>query len=249
MKITKRYAVPDILRGISVISMLFYHTLWDLVHIFDVRIPFFRTEAAYIWQQSIRWSFILLSGFCWSFGKKKFKRAMSVLISSVLVSIGSAIAMPNNYILFGVLSLIGSGMLFLIPLSRVFTKMNPFIGCAICILLFFITINIESGSLSLFGVELLRLPRSLYANLFTSYLGLPPSSFSSTDYVPLFPWLFLYFGGYFVYLIFSRCDILKYLSAFNIGFLEWFGKHSLIIYLVHQPIIYGVLYVVFTLIK
>ncbi len=249
MKTSNRYTVLDIMRAVAIISMLFYHTVWDLVNIFDVRIPFFRTDAAYIWQQSIRWAFILLSGFCWSLGKHRFKRAIYVLIASVIVSLVSAIALPDNYIMFGVLSLIGSGMLILIPLEKAFLKINPYCALAVCILLFIITRNIELGSLAFFGFTLFRLPRSLYANLFTAYLGLPSPQFSSTDYVPLLPWLFLYLAGYFLYLIFKRKDILKYLSGFRAPFLEWLGRHSLIIYLVHQPLIYGVLYIVFALIK
>ncbi|MDE7404312.1 MAG: DUF1624 domain-containing protein, partial [Lachnospiraceae bacterium] len=65
-----RYGVLDGIRGFVVISMILYHACWDLVYIFGKDWSWYRGRGAYIWQQSICWSFILLSGFCWSLGKK-----------------------------------------------------------------------------------------------------------------------------------------------------------------------------------
>ena len=61
-----RYYFLDRLRGITVVSMVAYHGIWDLVHIFHINISWFNDVIGYIWQQSICYTFILLSGFCWS---------------------------------------------------------------------------------------------------------------------------------------------------------------------------------------
>lgn len=180
--------------------------------------------------------------------RKSLKRAFIVLACSTVISAVTAIFMPENLILFGVLSLIGTGMLITVPFEKVFRKISPYTGLIVCIILFALTRNIAHGRLDIFGFNFIELPEWLYANSLTAYLGFPSANFSSQDYVPLMPWIFLYWTGYLIYLIFERKDLLKHLSAFRLKPLEWLGRHSLEIYMIHQPLIYGVLFVVFKII-
>lgn len=244
----KRYTILDILRGLALISMIIYHGVWDLVYIFRVDLPWFRSEKADLWQQSILWTFVLLSGFCCSLGKKKLKRAITVLVCSLIISVVTLIFMPQNFILFGVLSLLGTGMLVTIPLDKVFRKISPYLGVVLCALLFALARDVVNHRISLGELTILQIPDFLYANDITAYLGFPPDVFSSSDYVPVIPWIFLYWVGYFIYRIFERKNLLKYLSAVSIKPLEWLGKQSLYIYMLHQPIVYGLLYVIFKII-
>ena len=55
MEKKKRYTLIDILRGISVIAMIVYHAMWDLVYVHGVDIPWFFTEGASVFQSYIRW--------------------------------------------------------------------------------------------------------------------------------------------------------------------------------------------------
>ena len=59
-----RYALLDELRGLDLISMMCYHGLWDVVFLFGVQLPWYTGMPGHLWQQSICWVFILLSGFC-----------------------------------------------------------------------------------------------------------------------------------------------------------------------------------------
>lgn len=244
----QRYTVLDILRGIAIICMVVYHTMWDLVFIHDVDFQWFRSDAAELFQESIRWSFLLLSGFCWSLGRNHIKRSLTVLAGSAAVSIVTAIFTPENTIIYGVLTLIGLGMLITVPLDKLFRKISPYIGIIACAVLFIITFYTEEGSFGIGKLVEWELPRALYANYFTAILGFKPRSFSSPDYVPLLPWIFLFWAGYFLYHIFRRRQWLKYLSVISFGPLEWLGRHSLIIYMLHQPIVYGVLLLFFNFI-
>jgi len=63
-----RCALLDELRGLDLISMMLYHGMWDLVYLFGVRAPWYGSWQGELWQQSIRWVFILLSGFCLPLG-------------------------------------------------------------------------------------------------------------------------------------------------------------------------------------
>lgn len=245
---SKRYTILDIIRGLALIGMTIYHGMWDLVYIYDVDIPWYKSEAAFIWQQSICWTFILLSGFCWNLGRKKLKRGLIVFGCSIVVSVVTAIFLPNASIMFGILSLIGTAMLVMIPLDKVFSKVSPYIGVAVCFALFVLSYNVNVGTLGFGDWEIVELPKVLYANVFTAYLGFPAPDFYSSDYFSVIPWLFLYQTGYFLYGVFKKHDWLKHLSAISIKPLEWIGRHSLLLYMLHQPVVYGVLFVVFEII-
>ena len=242
----QRYTVPDIIRGISVIAMVIYHTLWDLVYLFDVSIPWFRTEAGVIFQQSICWSFILLSGFCLQMGRKKLRRSIIVIVCSLVLTAVTALVMPDSIIIHGVLSLIGVSMLITIPLEKFFNKIHPSAGMAVSFLLFILSYKVTKGVIGIGNFCLLTLPDFLYANTATAFFGFPHEDFFSADYVPLFPWLFLFFTGYFICSLLKRTDRMKMLSAFSCRPLEFIGRHSLEIYMAHQPIIFGILFLLFS---
>lgn len=235
----KRYTVLDMLRGFAVISMVVYHILWDLVAVAGVSIPWFYAKTAFLFQQSICFSFILISGFSFCLGKGKLKRAITVIICAVIISLVTAIFIPENIILFGVLSLIGSAMLITYLLEKALKRISPYIGLTIASILFIVTYNMKNGGLGILKYTVIKLPKFLYANYLTTFLGLPFSDFASSDYVPLFPWLFLFFAGFFLYMIFEKRGLLRYLSRISFAPLEIIGRHSLIIYMLHQPIIYA----------
>lgn len=240
-----RYHLLDNLRGITLISMILYHAMWDIVYIFGVDAPWYRTEGAYIWQQSICWTFILLSGFCWSLGKKHLKRGLTVFGLAWIITAVTVVLMPENKIMFGVLCLLGSAMLLMIPLDKLFRRINPYMGIVITFVLFLFTKRVPDGYLGVGDWQLLQLPRAWYANSFTAYLGFPHTSFTSTDYFPILPWFFLFVTGYFLYHIWKRCNKSSLLEMRGVAALAFIGRHSLIIYALHQPVVYGVLYLWF----
>ncbi len=123
-----RYHLLDSLRAIALINMIAYHAMYDLVYIFGVRAKWYMTEASDIWQMFICCTFIILSGFCWQLGGKKLKRGLVVLAGSAIITLVTVVFMPSQKILFGVLSLIGSAMIIMIPLHHVFKRINPFVG-------------------------------------------------------------------------------------------------------------------------
>lgn len=150
--------------------------------------------------------------------------------------------MPNDAIIFGILTFLGSAMLLTIPLDKLFRKVSPYAALVISFALFLISYDTKDGYLGFFGVKICALPDFLYADYFTSYLGFLSSDFASSDYVPLIPWIFLFFVGYFLFRIFEKNHLLHSLSAFSFKPLEFIGRHALIIYVIHQPLIYGALY-------
>ena len=79
----------------------------------------------------------------------------------------------------------------------------------------------------------------LYRGLFMTFLGFPDPGFFSGDYFPLFPWIFLYLTGYFLYGMFMKFPEVKNALRIHlpVPFLEAAGRHSLLLYLLHQPLL------------
>jgi uncharacterized membrane protein len=249
MSAKPRLHALDAIRGITLCSMIAYHAMWDLVYMFGVRADWYRSDAAHLWQQSICWTFILLSGFCHSLGRKPWKRGLIVFGASVLVTLVTLIFMPDQKILFGVLNLMGLSMLMMAAFAKPFAHVNPYLGTILSFAVFVLTKTIQRGVLTVFGHEIAVLPRGLYANDLTALFGFPGPGFYSTDYFPLIPWFFLYVTGWFLYRIFDRHGWLHVFEKPKIPVLGFIGRHTLPIYMAHQPVIYGVLTVVFMVLK
>lgn len=237
-----RLHLLDGIRGIVLISMIAYHFSWNMVYLYGARWTWYRSNAAYLWQQSICWTFILLSGFCWSMSRNHLKRGLMVFGGGLLVTIVTLLVMPQNRVVFGVLTLIGSSMLLLIPLEKILKKVPAGIGLVVSLALFFLFRNINRGYLGFESINIAVLPNDWYCNLFTSYLGMPAPNFYSTDYFSLLPWFFLFVTGYFLYEIATSHRVLQWtILQKKIPFVDFLGKNSLLVYLLHQPVLYGVL--------
>lgn len=168
-----RCALLDELRGLDLISMMLYHGMWDLVYLFGVRAPWYGSWQGELWQQSICWVFILLSGFCLPLGRHPVKRGAVVFGCGALVTAVTLIFMPADAVWFGVLTLLGSAMIITGLLEKWMEKVPPVVGLAGSMFLFYFTRYAADGYLQL-GHWLITPPGFLYANYFTAYLGFYP---------------------------------------------------------------------------
>lgn len=198
-----RYALLDELRGLDLVSMMLYHACWDMMFLFGIWMDWYAGMPGRLWQQTICWVFILLSGFCLPLGHRPLRRGLIISGAGVLVTAVTLLFMPEDRVVFGVLTLLGAAMLIT-------------------------------------GLLQPLLPGVWYANLFTAFFGFFPRGFFSTDYFPLLPWLFLFWAGYFLHFCMGRARM-EPLRRSVCPALGWMGRHSLLLYLLHQPVIYGVL--------
>lgn len=242
-----RYRLLDELRGLDLISMMLYNGMWDVVFLFGVAQKWYTGRPGFVWQQSICWVFILLSGFCLPLGHHPFRRGAVVFGAGALVTAVTLLFLPEDVVWFGVLTLLGSSMLLTAALDPLFRRVPPAAGVAVSALLFWVTYPTMNGFWNLPGGHL-ALPQALYASWPTAYLGFMPKSFFSTDYFPLLPWLFLFWAGYFLHHLVGRGRLAP-LRRSVCPPLGWMGRHSLVLYLLHQPVILGVLTVAFRLVR
>lgn len=233
-----RYALPDTLRGLTLLSMIVYHGCWDMVYILGADWPWYRSTGAYLWQQSICWTFILLSGYSFSLGRRHWRRGWMVFACGAVVTAVTVVVMPGQEIWFGVLTLLGSCMLLGALLETPLKRVPAGMGLAASILLFLLFRNVNRGSLGFEGLRLAALPAGLYRNMATAYLGFPFQEFHSTDYFSLVPWFFLFLTGYFLFrLTGERLAAVPDLGRCSP--LEALGRRSLLVYMLHQPVLYG----------
>ena len=113
-----RLHLLDALRGFLMINMIAFHGMWDLVYLFGVKADWYAGTPKYIWQQFICWSFILLSGFCWKLSRNHLRRGALVFGGGAVVSLVTCLLMPENRILFGILTCLGSCVVLMIPLEK-----------------------------------------------------------------------------------------------------------------------------------
>lgn len=233
----------DTLRGLTLSSMIAYHTAWDLVWMFGLDWPWYHSAGAFVWQQSICWTFILLSGFCARLGRRTLRRGVTVFLCGGLITAVTVAFLPGNRVFFGVLSLLGASMVLTAALKAWLDRIPAAVGAAASFALFLSSCRVQLGTFGLcFTV---RLPAWLYRNDFTACLGFPPPGFFSTDYFPLLPWLFLFWTGYFLYGLLREPP--RILLEARPPLLAFMGRHSLEIYLFHQPVIYALLCLLFRL--
>lgn len=164
---SSRYALLDELRGLDLISMMLYHGMWDAVYLFGVVVPWYSAGQGRLWQQSICWVFILLSGFCLPLGHHPLKRGAAVFGAGVLVTAVTLLFMPEDVVWFGVLTLLGSAMLLTGLVQKWLQKIPPTVGLAVSLILFALTYHTMDGYWGL-GPLRCALPQGLYANYLTA---------------------------------------------------------------------------------
>ncbi len=250
-----RYNLIDAYRGLTMISMILYHSCYDWFSAFS-RDPYWvRSTGAFLWQQSICISFILISGMVWPLGRKHALRRGLILIAlGTAITFATVIFMPSESIYYGILTFMGIATLFMIPLDRLFASnqksgknksvLTEFIHMIICLILFALTKHLPNGYIGTWSHVLVRLPRELYRFGALTPLGLPTPDFASADYFPLLPWIFMYILGYRLGNILFDNNTFKQIGTKKIPFLSWFGTKSLPVYIIHQPVCFGLIWLI-----
>lgn len=205
-----RYALLDELRGLDLVSMMLYHACWDMMFLFGIWMDWYAGMPGRLWQQTICWVFILLSGFCAPFGRHMLRRGVTVFAAGALVTAVTLVFMPEGRIIFGVLTFLGTAMLLTGVLEPLLKKVMPAVGLAVSAVLFAVCYPVGSGWVGLGGWKL------------------------------MLPWLFLFWAGYYLHKAVGRRRM-EPLRRPVCPALGWMGRHSLLLYLLHQPVIYGVL--------
>lgn len=234
----------DELRGLSVLVMVLHHTAWNLHHLFGVDIPFLFHPVMGVLQPLFAGVFVFLSGMVCNVSRSNLRRGLLTLLCAFGVTAVTAIAVPEYTVRFGILHLLASGMLIYGIGEKLWQRCPAAVGFVLAAALFALCINLPNGYLG-WGRWSLALPDVWYRFPAGFVFGLPGLGFTSGDYFPLIPWLFLFFAGCFVGRPVFRLKSPSWLFRQSIPPLAWVGRHTLWIYLLHQPLLFGLMQLLF----
>jgi uncharacterized membrane protein len=223
----------DALRGVAICAMIAYHFAFDL-NWFGVLHADFNRDALWLSLRAIIVSsFMLLVGVSLVLAQRAgisraryWRRIALIAACALLVTAASYAAFPKTFITFGILHCIAVASLLAWPFTR-YPLAALVTGMVIIAL----------------GLQL-RLP--LFDQPWLNWIGLMTHKPATEDYVPLFPWLGVVLLGICVgtWLASRLFEPLQPLARVAPTWLTWLGRHSLLVYMVHQPILLGVLRVV-----
>ena len=242
MNARSRYSVLDLVKGITLLSMIAYHGTYDLVYLYHIKIPWFHGEPGYLWQQSICWTFILLSGMCFSLGRRPVKRGLILTGCGLIITLVTVLVMPESIVIMGVLNFFGLATLRTAFLQPALRRIPSYAGIPVSFLLFLLTREIPNGYLGFEGLRLAALPRFLYQGKLMMVLGFTYDGFNSPDYLSVIPWLFLFLTGYYFWKLLENLNnsFTAFLSQSKCRPLEIIGKNTLPVYMLHQPALMAV---------
>ena len=244
----RRYGIIDAARAVAIINMTAYHLCYDIFVVFGIWTGFYRSVPVMIWERFICCSFIMISGISLNFTRRGYFRGITVSLCGLAISLVMLIFMPEEMIWCGILSFLGAAMLITYALRGVLNKVPAAPGAGISLLLFVLCYGIPSGYIGILTYPLIKLPAAIYNLKWLAFLGFPSNDFYSSDYFPLLPWIFLFIFGYLLWRVIKSKGLDRFLYK-EIPVLGFIGRHSLFIYMVHQPVLYGICYIVFLLIN
>ena len=226
----QRITVIDYFRGIALIYMVVYHFLFDMAFI----VPTEWGRTAYHANDDII----------------VFDTASFILLAMVF-TIVTAFVFPGEAIYFGILHLMSTGMILYGAFDGFFKKVPAAVMIPVCSIIFTLTYTISKGFVGIKRLFEIDLPEELLANNQLYPFGVIKGGFMSVDYVPLLPWLFLLLGGAYIggLIVKYREKLPSFCYADPLPWLGFIGRHTLIVYILHQPVILAVVYAVDYLMK
>lgn len=215
-----RYPIIDLIRGFTILLMVFFHSSFDLDYFHFIDIDILHHPFWYFLPRLIVFLFFFAVGMSlkiahhqrihWkAFGKRQLK----LIFFAIIISLVTWYLFPENWIYFGTLHCIA-----LISVIGLFFIHRENLALIIALMLFIPSIVWDKN---------------------IPFIELPIQSF---DYISPFPWLGALLIG--IYATKLQLHLVKINSNRLIASVQYLGKHSLLIYLLHQPILFGIIFLV-----
>lgn len=240
----KRIGFFDEVRGFAIICMVVYHVLFDLKYFHGVNVPIFFDGWFDIIRDIFAGTFIFISGCVCRFSRNNLKRGVQCFFLGMLVTFVSAFVSPEAPIYFGILHMLGISMMLFGLLEKFLDAVPIFPAMTVFLILFALCFNIPRGYIG-FDMFSIELPREIYNAKLLFPLGFQEKAFYSVDYFPLLPWFFLFIAGSCFGVYVQKGSAPRFFYKTHVGFLAAAGRHTIWIYLLHQPIAYVVLNLIF----
>lgn len=254
-----RFWEIDALRGVAIITMIVYHLMWDLWY-WGVLPNVVLWEGFWkYWQRFTCGAFLTLVGVSMTIVYRRersklgpkarlyprfFWRGLKIFGLGMLITI-AVTAAGVGYVDFGILHLIGLATMVSYPLLR-FKWLNLGLWAVFSIVGKWLETMHWDGAFNPYLGTLLGRPVFVDGR-WLAPLGITPTSYPAVDYFPIFPWLGVVFLGIFLgNLLYAEnrrnFSLPDWGAFFPFSALEFLGRRSLLIYMIHQPILLALLY-------
>jgi len=226
----KRIEIIDALRGFAILLMVIHHALYNAAVFLDAPWWLYKNPVFNILQMLFIGVFIIVSGVSSRFSRGNIERGSLVIVIAVIITFVTVhMEMP---IYFGILHLLGTLMIFYGLTHKLLDKIPRNIAPIIYIVLI-IASALARAFLS---------PSSDNAVIkdLLSVLGWRQPGFVSYDYQPILPWIFVFLLGTWVGQYIREGKFPAWFYDKKVPFFPVVGRNALLIYIVHQPVLYGV---------
>jgi uncharacterized membrane protein len=221
----------DALRGLAVMAMVAYHFAFDLAY-FRLTAQNFYRDAFWLHSRTvILSSFLLVAGVSLvlaqgtAHGRARFWLHVGrVAACALAVTAGSYLMFPRSFIWFGVLHAIAVSLVLSRPLAA-----RPWIALALGIAI------VLAGNL---------VASPAFDTRALGWIGFMTGKPITEDYVPLFPWTGVLLIGIAAGHALARREFAPIAALARLpAFVQWLGRHSLAVYMIHQPLLLGLLFI------
>ncbi|WP_418640359.1 heparan-alpha-glucosaminide N-acetyltransferase [Sulfurimonas sp. ST-27] len=225
-KLQTRYFDLDFIRGIAIVLMVVFHFCFDLnnFHFIDINIyhgvfwHYFRYVIVSLFLLCVGVSLYLVNESGYNF-TKDLKRFFLIFANAMLVSAASYFTFPHSFIYFGILHFIAFASLLALAFVK-FPKIALLAGITIIVLSYNNTLHMH------WLYNILKMP-----------LHLPKHP---EDLVPFTPWFGVVLVGIFIGC--KKLFIFNTVQNYFTKKVSFLGKHSLLIYMIHQPVLFGTVF-------
>ncbi len=233
---TTRIPALDALRGAALVAMIAYHLTWDLAHFGLLPAGTATTPLGQAIAAAIAGTFLALAGVSFALAhadgirwRPWALRLTRITLAALAVTAVTLWATPDQAIRFGILHMIAVAAVLCLPFTN---APWPAVGLAAAAVL---------------AVDVLTAGPA--ANTVAMWLGLGSGTPPASDFRPVVPWLAPVLLGLAAGQWLTRtAGVGEALATVTLPdrtdrSLRWLGRHSLAVYLVHQPVLFALLWV------